>query len=82
MRNAINLLIVIVGVCLGLAPLRAQEYPDFRWSYLKNPIEKGWNQTKLDQLHQYLIDSTAITGYMIIYEEKVLFAYGDILSLL
>ena len=78
MKNAINLLVVIVGLCLDLTPLRAQEYPDFSWSSLRNPAEQGWNQTKLDQLHQYLIDSTAITGYMIIHKEKVVFTYGDV----
>lgn len=78
MRKYLNLFVVIAGICLSVSTVRAQEYPDFKWSYLTNPSEQGWSQKKLDQLHQYLIDSTAITGYMIIHKGKIVFAYGDV----
>jgi CubicO group peptidase (beta-lactamase class C family) len=58
--------------------LKAQEYPDYRWKYSDDPSKTGWDTAKLSQLHQYILDSTQITGMMIIHREKVVFQYGDV----
>jgi CubicO group peptidase (beta-lactamase class C family) len=58
--------------------LKAQEYPGYEWTFSDNPTADGWDTLKLEQLHRYILDSTAVTGYMIICKEKVIFAYGDL----
>ncbi|MDR3713162.1 MAG: serine hydrolase [Puia sp.] len=58
--------------------LRAQEYPDYNWQYAQNPGGAGWDKGQLEKLRKFLIDSTSITGFLIIHREKIVFEYGDI----
>ncbi len=53
-------------------------FPDSSWSSFVHPGQAGWDTLKLDSLKKYLIDSTYITGFMIVEKGKIVFEYGDI----
>lgn len=50
------------------------------WTYTDNPTASGWDSTELVYFNKYIIDSTNITGLMIIHDGQVLFEYGDIVE--
>ncbi len=45
-----------------------------------HPENNGWDTTKLKKLRQFIIDSTQVTGMMIINRGLVVFEYGDIIE--
>ncbi len=52
--------------------------PRADWKYLQNPSLIGWNNSRLETLKKFLVDSTSISGYMIIHKGRVAFSYGDV----
>jgi CubicO group peptidase (beta-lactamase class C family) len=52
--------------------------PRADWRYLQKPSLIGWDDTRLEALKKFLIDSTSISGYMIIHKGRVAFSYGDV----
>ncbi|BAU53716.1 serine hydrolase domain-containing protein [Mucilaginibacter gotjawali] len=56
----------------------AQGNPQKDWEELKD--KTGWNMKRLDTLHSFLVDSTPVTGYMIIQRGKVVFQFGDVVE--
>jgi len=63
---------------LTVSILKGQEYPNPDWHYIDKPEQAGWNKEKLGKLRKYLIDSTSLTGFMIVHKGKVVFEYGDV----
>ena len=55
-----------------------QEVPGRAWKYQARPLQGGWDLVKLDRLKKYLIDSTFITGFMVVQHGEVVFEYGDV----
>ena len=64
-------------ILLGLVSLHAQTFPDKGWSYQQDPDLRGWNTQKSKKFHRYLIDSTYITGFLVIHNGEIVFEYGD-----
>ncbi|WP_158275369.1 serine hydrolase [Pedobacter sp. HMWF019] len=60
------------------ADLMAQNNPGSVWTYNNNPQKSGWNTGKLKNLKQFIIDSTQVTGLMVIHNGQVVFEYGDV----
>lgn len=58
--------------------LGAQEFPDRVWHRASPEEAKAWNNPKAEAFQEYLIDSTKITGLMIVHKGKVVFEYGDL----
>lgn len=58
--------------------LRAQEFPDRVWHRASPEEAKAWNNPRAEAFQEYLIDSTKITGLMIVHKGKVIFEYGDL----
>ena len=56
----------------------AQTYPTDNWTYSKTVEKDGWNSEKGKAFNQFLVDSTFITGSLIIYKGEIVFQYGDI----
>ena len=48
------------------------------WNYNHDPAKDGWNTGQFDGYHQYLIDSTYITGLQIIHKGRIVFEFGDV----
>ncbi|BDD06497.1 hypothetical protein [Aureibacter tunicatorum] len=56
----------------------SQNVPARNWEKVQFPVFHGWDQGKLSEIQSYVIDSTTITGMMIVKEGKVIFDYGNI----
>ncbi len=58
--------------------ISAQTFPGEEWDYHEDPLTMGWDSSSLVHLNRYIIDSTVITGAVIIQNGKIAFTYGDI----
>ena len=57
----------------------SQTFPaDTGWAYQEQPLQCGWNALELEHLHKFVVDSTQITGMMIIREGKVVYHFGNL----
>ncbi len=52
-------------------------FPDTAWKYHEKPDTLGWNIEKLVELEQFVINKTCLTGFMVIYNGKILYDFGD-----
>jgi len=71
-------ILVLAALIFSGPKLKAQEFPDYSWTFINNPAEAGWDTARLSALKKYIIDSTAITGMMLIRKNKVIFSFGDL----
>ena len=74
------ILTAIAGVtflCMA-SPAVAQNYPSPDWERLQHPDQAGWNVKRLDTLREFIIDSTHVTGFMIVNHGKVVMEFGDV----
>ena len=77
--------IILFCLLVGTFKVKAQTLPDsilqtfpgLEWQELKHPSQHGWDTGKIRELRRFTIDSTYITGYLIIYNGKTLAAFGD-----
>lgn len=60
------------------ATVFAQNAPGTNWEFHQDPEALGWDMEALENYHNYIIDSTVITGLLIIQDQKIVYAYGDI----
>ena len=56
----------------------AQIYPDKNWSSHEDPEITGWGATGRSIFTRYVIDSTNITGLVIVHKGQIVLEYGDI----
>jgi len=71
--------IIICLILLTAGFAGAQGYPsDKGWEFAEHPLQKGWNQAKLDHLHKFIHDSTQMTSFMIVQHGEIVFDYGDL----
>lgn len=71
MKNTIFLFCFLV---LSTGSLPAQD----SWQYHPAPETSGWDADKVQQYNRYIIDSTAVTGLVIVQDGQIVFRYGDI----
>lgn len=60
--------------------LVAQQFPQSNWQYNLHPENNNWDTARLKNLRKFVIDSTQVTGMMIIYKGSVVFEYGDVVE--
>lgn len=60
------------------SPAFSQVYPDNQWKEWEHPEKEGWNMEKLDKVGQYIIDSSYLTGLIVIQHGKMVGSYGDL----
>lgn len=69
---------LIISLLLLSSATHAQ-YPNAKgWEFAEHPLQKGWDQGKLDELHKFVRDSTQITSFMIVQHGNIVFDYGDL----
>lgn len=56
----------------------AQVFPIPDWSYNEEPESTGWDTDKMQQFYKYIVDSSHITGFLIIHKGQIVFDYGDV----
>lgn len=79
MKNYKTLLFTILLPSLLLnCSSEAQIYPEKNWSRVENPSIHGWEDIERTIFNRYIIDSTNITGLVIVHKGQVVLEYGDI----
>lgn len=56
----------------------AQIFPNKNWATQEHPSAQGWGDTGRSLFTQYVIDSTNITGLVIVHKGEIVLEYGDI----
>jgi CubicO group peptidase (beta-lactamase class C family) len=69
---------ILIGLLIFNYSVKSQTYPGNEWTYNNDPFSDGWNAKKFNEFHQYLIDSTYITGLQIIHRGRIVFEFGDV----
>lgn len=77
-NNKIALFVILLSSILLSCSSKAQIYPDKNWSSNQNPEAKGWVEPEYSIFNRYVIDSTNITGLVIIHKGEIVLEYGDI----
>lgn len=77
-RNLTAALLLATVICCVPYYGHAQANPGREWSYSQDPASAGWDMAALTNLERFVIDSTQVTGMMIIHKGVVVFAYGDV----
>jgi len=71
--------IIIILSFFTASIVNAQQYPTSKgWEFDEHPLQKGWDQSKLDDLHKFIRDSTQMTSFMIVQHGKIVFDSGDL----
>jgi CubicO group peptidase (beta-lactamase class C family) len=70
--------ILFISLLLLACSVEAQIYPDENWTTNQEPSKAGWGDTERSAFTRYIIDSTQITGLLIIHKGQIVLEYGDI----
>jgi len=76
MKKAILLFFVLT--VSSFAKSFSQNFPDTEWEKNEYPELSGWDKEKLGAIREYVVDSTATTGMLLIHNGKIVFEYGDL----
>ena len=77
MKTTATIIGILALLLIGITA-NAQTFPNENWTYNENPEKDGWNSQKSSEFNQFIIDSTHITGFLIIHKGKIVFEYGDV----
>jgi CubicO group peptidase (beta-lactamase class C family) len=70
--------VLLVSSLLSICSGEAQIYPDKNWTTNQDPSKAGWGDTERSTFTRFLIDSTNITGLVIIHKGEIVLDYGDV----
>jgi CubicO group peptidase (beta-lactamase class C family) len=73
----ITIILLIFSLLLSCSG-EAQVYPNKNWATNQNPSKAGWGDTERSAFTRYIIDSTNITGLIIIHKGQVILEFGDL----
>ncbi|MDY8135092.1 serine hydrolase [Aquimarina sp. 2201CG5-10] len=76
MKNTILPLFILAIISVKTA--FSQTFPGKNWERNEYSIFSGWDQNKLEAIREYVVDSTATTGMLIIHDGEIIFEYGNI----
>ena len=65
-------------ILLFINIIHAQDFPGETWTFNKQYEQEGWNESSFNLFENFLIDSTSITGLVIVHKGNIVFKYGDI----
>jgi len=71
-------ILVLISFLLLSCSGEAQVYPDKNWATNQDPVKAGWGDEQRSMFSRYIIDSTNITGLVIIHKGQVILEYGDL----
>lgn len=70
--------IIVVLSLLVSSTVFCQTFPDKTWKSDTKTENENWDSDGLKTFREYIIDSTKITGLVIVYKGEIIFQYGDI----
>lgn len=69
--------ILLILILLLTTKAFSQTFPNEKWSYNEQADKEGWDSKKAENFRHYIIDSTNVTGLLIIHKGEIVFDYGD-----
>jgi CubicO group peptidase (beta-lactamase class C family) len=75
-----NSILFFISTFLINASLVSQVFPEENWSYSQTSESNGWDSLRVEEFERYIIDSTKVTGLLIIQDGEIVFEYGDIIE--
>lgn len=76
MHKFINLLFLLILAVSCTS--QSVNFPNEDWSINAYPAGSGWSRSDIRNFNRYIIDSTNITGLMIIHKGEIVYDYGDL----
>ena len=73
-----TIVILIIAALFFSCSGEAQIYPDENWSVHEASQSIGWDNQDVSNFERYIIDSTNITGLVIVHKGQIILDYGDI----
>lgn len=73
-----NSFIVLFAFLLVNCKGEAQVFPDKNWAVNASPETDGWGPTARSIFTRYIIDSTNVTGLLLLHKGKIVLEYGDV----
>lgn len=73
-----SIIVLFISTLLLSCSGEAQIYPDKNWSTDEDPSASGWNDIDRLIFSRYIVDSTNVTGLIILHKGQIVFEYGDI----
>lgn len=73
-----SIIVLFISTLLLSCSGEAQIYPDKNWSTNEDPSASGWNDIDRLIFSRYIVDSTNVTGLIILHKGQIVFEYGDI----
>jgi CubicO group peptidase (beta-lactamase class C family) len=70
--------IILILFFLFATNIVAQVNPTQNWSFNEDSESDGWDSKKMEEFNRFIIDSTNITGLLIVHKGQIVFDYGDI----
>jgi CubicO group peptidase (beta-lactamase class C family) len=71
-----KLVTIIAGLLLIPTIALAQSFPGATWSYRTDAPD--WDREALRDFRNYIVDSSVVTGFLIVHNGEIVFEYGDI----
>ncbi|WP_421801513.1 serine hydrolase domain-containing protein [Flagellimonas sp.] len=71
-------IICSLACLLSSCQSEAQTYPEETWSRAENPEVMGWSDANRSNFTRYIIDSTNITGLVLVHKGQIVLEYGNI----
>lgn len=71
-------IICSLACLLSSCQSEAQTYPEEMWSRAENPEVMGWSDTNRSNFTRFIIDSTNITGLVLVHKGQIVLEYGNI----
>lgn len=73
-----SIIVLFISTLLLSCTSEAQIYPDKNWATNEDPSAAGWGDIDRLILSRYIVDSTNVTGLVIVHKGQIVFEYGDI----
>lgn len=72
--------ISFIGLLFIGSSMFSQTFPGEKWHYNKEVSKDDWQVDQFKDYRKYIIDSTKVTGLVIIHKGEMIFQYGDIVE--
>jgi CubicO group peptidase (beta-lactamase class C family) len=60
--------------------ISGRTFPGETWNYNSNKRNPNWDSKGLQEFRDYIVDSTVVTGLVIVHKGEIIFEYGDIVE--
>lgn len=73
----VKVILIVLNLMVSTA-MYCQTFPETSWKINKDSKNENWDSEGLKTYRDYIIDSTKVTGLVIVHKGEIIFQYGDI----